>query len=63
MDQLIGASKFDIMQCDYFRYDEGWFACRQDDMKNISYHDNNAPAAAGLVCILLKNIADSSRKV
>jgi len=56
MDRLIRASNCDIMQSNFFRYDDGWFDCHQDDLTDILYHDNNASAAAGLICILLKKM-------
>jgi SAM-dependent methyltransferase len=54
LDRLIGGYKFKIVRRDFFHYDNGWSSCRQDELKDTLYNDNNAPAAAGLACILLK---------
>lgn len=51
---LIKQSKCKVVYEDYFLYDEGWNKVDKNVLKNVLYKDNNAPAAAGLACCLLR---------
>jgi SAM-dependent methyltransferase len=53
MNELISASNCEICNQDFFIYRDGWRSCRKKDLRDISYKDNGAPAAAGLACLLL----------
>ena len=54
-DELIRASKCKELREDFFIYKEGgWYNSNKHDLKDVQYKDNNAPAAAGLVCVLLE---------
>jgi O-antigen chain-terminating methyltransferase len=39
---------------DFFIYDDGWYKTDKASLKTVLYNDNDAPAAAGLVCAILK---------
>ncbi len=54
LEKLIKASGCKVLQQDYFIYMDGWRKCHRDALKDILYKDNNASAAAGLVCMLLE---------
>jgi O-antigen chain-terminating methyltransferase len=56
---LLQSAPFGIVKMEFFIYENGWHSCDKEDLKNIVYKDNNAPAAAGLVCLLLKKISDN----
>jgi hypothetical protein len=51
--ELLKASKCEILREDFFIYKDGWRTSSREGLENISYQDNSAPAAAGLVCVLL----------
>ena len=51
---LISTSKCKILKEDFFIYNGGWHSSKADDLTNILYKTNDAPAAAGLVCIMLE---------
>jgi len=53
-DDLIRSSGCKLLREDFFIYNGGWWNARRDDLKTILYRDNDAPAAAGLVCAILK---------
>lgn len=38
----------------FFVYNGGWYNAKRSELDNILYQDNGAPAAAGLVCAVLK---------
>lgn len=54
LERLVGSSTFSIIQEDYFIYKSGWRKCDKSELVNTLYQDDNAPAAAGLACILLE---------
>lgn len=53
-DSLIQESGCKVIRQDFFLYDKGWKSCRKHELSDILYKDNNAPAAAGLACVLLE---------
>jgi SAM-dependent methyltransferase len=54
LQRLVKSSNFSIILDDYFVYRSGWHKCDKSELVNVLYKDNNAPAAAGLACILLE---------
>ena len=54
LNKLLCSTLFKIVDIDFFKYDEGWHKCDKSELTNILYKDNNAIAAAGLVCLLLE---------
>lgn len=54
LQRLVESSKLSIIQEDYFIYKSGWRKCDKSELVNTLYQDDNAPAAAGLACILLE---------
>ena len=54
IDEMILESNCRILQQDFFIYRRGWFTCKRDALKNNLYRDDGAPAASGLICILLE---------
>lgn len=50
---LIKASKYNIVKEEFFIYKDGWRTSSPHELETVLYKDNNAPAAAGLVCALL----------
>lgn len=54
LQRLVESSTFSTIQEDYFIYGSGWHKCDKSELVNILYQDDNAPAAAGLACILLE---------
>jgi hypothetical protein len=52
--KLIEASGCDVLRQDFFIYRDGWHHCRRNSLREILYKDNNAAAAAGLVCLLFE---------
>jgi SAM-dependent methyltransferase len=59
---LIESVNCNMIKEDFYIYNNGWHSCDRHDLKEILYKDNNAPAAAGLVCILLEKITNSNIK-
>jgi SAM-dependent methyltransferase len=59
LNTLLNACPFEILKEEFFIYKNGWHKCDINDVKDVLYHDNEAPAAAGLVCLLLKKISDT----
>lgn len=57
LKKLLNSSPFEILKKEFFIYENGWHKCYEKDLTSILYKDNNAPAAAGLVCLLLKKRA------
>ena len=53
-NELIRASKCKKLREDFLIYKNGWYNSNKHELKDILYGDNNAPAAAGLVCVLLE---------
>lgn len=53
-DRLKQASGLQAIYEDYYIYRNGWRGCRSDELKHTEYKGNRAPAAAGLVCVLLE---------
>ena len=53
-NELIRASKCKKLREDFLIYKNGWYNSNKHELKDILYGDNNAPAAAGLVCALLE---------
>jgi len=60
---LLNCCPFEILAKEFFIYENGWHKCDKNDLKNILYHDNNAPAAAGLVCLLLKKMSNNQLSI
>lgn len=54
LERLISASGCRLIRKDLYIYREGWHHSSEEEIKDILYRDNNAPAAAGLACILLE---------
>jgi O-antigen chain-terminating methyltransferase len=54
LKKLLSSSPFEIVEMEFFRYENGWQKCDKSELIDTLYNDNNAPAAAGLVCILLE---------
>jgi len=54
LNKLLCSSPFEIVDIDFFKYDEGWYKCDKSELTNILYKNNNAIAAAGLVCLFLE---------
>ena len=53
-DKLINSVKMTVIKKDFFLYkDNGWNDSSEEELKDVLYKDNNALAAAGLVCCLL----------
>ncbi len=51
ISNLLGAIPFAGINAEYFRYSaEGWMPCDPDELADVAYQDNGAPAAAGLAC-------------
>lgn len=54
LKKLVESSKFSLILEDYYIYRSGWQKCDKSELANILYQDSDAPAAAGLACILLE---------
>ncbi|MFI5250785.1 MAG: hypothetical protein ACHQQQ_00010 [Bacteroidota bacterium] len=55
LHRLINRSSCYVHQLDFFIYENhGWSLCKEIDLADIEYKSNEAPAAAGLACLLLK---------
>jgi SAM-dependent methyltransferase len=52
--RLIKASNCRIKRENYYIYIEGWRSCEREELEGVLYTDNNAPAAAGVVCTILQ---------
>ena len=52
-DRLKEASGCRAIRENFYMYNEGWRKTEKSLLKEVLYRDNNAPAAAGLVCMLL----------
>lgn len=53
-NRLIHASGCRLLKKDFFLYNEGWRRTSEDALNGILYKDNDAPAAAGLACVILE---------
>lgn len=62
-NKLIKSVNCNTIREDFYKYDNGWHSCEEHELKEILYKDNNAPAAAGLVCIMLKKVANSNIEI
>ena len=63
LNTLLNSSPFEIVKKEFFIYENGWHSCDKEDLKDILYKDNNAPAAAGLACLLLKKVSDNQLSI
>jgi SAM-dependent methyltransferase len=54
LNKLLNSSPVGILKKEFFKYENGWHKCDKNDLKDILYKDNNAIAAAGLVCLFLE---------
>ncbi len=54
LKMLTEASDCKILRQSYFIYEDGWRSCPGEGLKGVLYKDNDAPAAAGLACVLLQ---------
>lgn len=54
LKKLIEESECKSILENFFLYQGFWQKCNQDELNEILYRDNGAPAAAGLACILLE---------
>jgi O-antigen chain-terminating methyltransferase len=54
LDRLISAAGCRTLRKDLYAYREGWRHASEEDLIDVLYKDNDAPAAAGLACILLE---------
>ena len=61
--KLIKSVNCNTIKEDFYKYNNGWHSCDRQELKEILYKDNNAPAAAGLVCILLEKVANSNLEI
>ena len=52
--ELIKKSECKPILENFYLYQGFWQKCNQDELKDIFYKDNGAPAAAGLACVLLE---------
>ena len=53
--ELIRATGCRVIREDFFKYDGGWRRCHNKKaLDNVLYQEKGAPAAVGLVCILLE---------
>lgn len=55
-NQLLSCVNVKIIREDFFVYKDGWKNCDKADLKDVLYQENNAPAASGLVCVLLEKV-------
>lgn len=54
LNRLINHSGCTVNRLEYFIYkNDGWYKAETDQLINIEYKSNNAPAAAGIACLLL----------
>ena len=63
LNKLLNSCPFKILEKEFFIYENGWHKCDKNDLKDILYRDNNAPAAAGLVCLLLKKMSNNQLSI
>ena len=63
LNKLLNSCPFEILEKDFFKYENGWHKCDKNDLKDTLYHDNNSPAAAGLVCLLLKKLSKNQLSI
>lgn len=56
--KLLTTVPLQIVIEEYFIYSDGWKKCDKKSLEKVEYMDNNAQAAAGLACVLLKKTAD-----
>jgi SAM-dependent methyltransferase len=63
LNKLLGSCPFEIMEMDFFRYEDGWKPCDKSALTETLYKDNNAPAAAGLVCVLLEKRSEKPSSI
>ncbi|ABK14851.1 class I SAM-dependent methyltransferase [Methanothrix thermoacetophila] len=54
LDRLISASGCRLIRKDLYIYRAGWHQASEDELEDVLYKDNEAPAASGLACILLR---------
>jgi SAM-dependent methyltransferase len=54
LDRLISVAGCRVLIKDLYIYREGWHYASEEDLIDVLYKDNDAPAAAGLACILLE---------
>jgi SAM-dependent methyltransferase len=54
LQKLIKYSGLEVLEEDYFRYDEGWMEAGKDELREVLYKDNQSPAAAGIACLCLE---------
>jgi SAM-dependent methyltransferase len=54
LNRLISAAGCRVLRKDLFAYREGWRHASEEDLIDVAYKGNDAPAAAGLACILLQ---------
>jgi SAM-dependent methyltransferase len=54
LDKLISVSGCRVLKKELFVYRDGWLYASEKDLRDVLYKDNDAPAAAGLACILLE---------
>jgi SAM-dependent methyltransferase len=57
--KLLTTLPLQIVFEEYFIYTEGWEKCDKKRLEDVEYQDNNAQAAAGLACVLLKKIRNN----
>lgn len=55
LQRLINSSGCELLKKDLFIYKNGgWFYSTEEELEDIEYKSNEAPAAAGLACILIR---------
>jgi SAM-dependent methyltransferase len=54
LDKLISAAGCRVLRDDLYAYKNGWRHASEEDLMDVLYKDNGAPAAAGLACLLLE---------
>lgn len=52
--RMLSGTGLKVVREDFFRYAKGWFACDPIQLENTLYQQDDAPAAAGLACCLLR---------
>jgi SAM-dependent methyltransferase len=55
LDKLISSVNYKKIVKEFFIYDNiGWNQCEEQELRDVLYNDNSAPAAAGLCCLMLR---------
>jgi O-antigen chain-terminating methyltransferase len=55
LDRLISTAGCRVLRKDLYAYRQGWRKASEEDLIDVLYKDEGAPAAAGLACLLLEH--------